>query len=75
MDLNCRNGSQIPVEERSAHEVRGVRGAFGNVQWAHEEAGVWNPAFDVTPESLVTGWVLDRGVFTREDVKNGALIP
>jgi hypothetical protein len=28
----------------------------------------------VTPESLVTAWVLDRGVFNREDVRNGALV-
>lgn len=75
VDLNCKNGSEIPVEERAAHEVRGVRGGFGQVQWAADDAQVWNPAFDVTPESLVTGWILDRGVFTREDVKNGALVP
>lgn len=73
VDLNCKHGEEIPVEERSAHEVRGVHGAFGKVEWSAAESQVWNPAFDVTPESLVTAWVLDRGVFTREDVKNGAL--
>jgi methylthioribose-1-phosphate isomerase len=75
VDLQCKHGADIPVEERAAYEVRGVRGAFGNVEWSHPEAAVWNPAFDVTPESLVTAWVLDHGVFSREDVKNGALIP
>lgn len=75
VDLNCKTGNEIPIEERSAHEVRGVRGAFGNVEWSPADCKVWNPAFDVTPESLVTAWVLDRGVFTREDVKNGALVP
>lgn len=73
VDLQCKHGADIPVEERAAHEVRGVRGAFGGVEWAHPEASVWNPAFDVTPESLVTAWVLDRGVFLRDDVQNGAL--
>lgn len=73
VDTKCANGSGIPVEERSAHEVRGARGAFGNVEWAASTAQVWNPAFDVTPEALVTAWILDDGVFTREDVKNGAL--
>ena len=75
VDPSCAYGADIPVEERSAHEVRGVRGGFGSVEWSPADAQVWNPAFDVTPESLVTAWVLDRGVFTREDVRNGALVP
>lgn len=75
VDPQCPHGRDIPVEERRPEEVRGVRGAFGSVEWSAADAPVWNPAFDVTPESLVTAWVLDRGVFTREDVKNGALIP
>ncbi len=74
VDVNCAHGGDIPVEERAAQEVRGVRGAFGNIEWSAKNAEVWNPAFDVTPESLVTAWVLDRGVFTREDVRQGALI-
>lgn len=74
VDEQCQSGMEIPVEERSAHEVRGVRGSFGEVDWAHPDSEVWNPAFDVTPESLVTAWILDRGVFTREDVRNGALL-
>ncbi len=73
VDRDCPHGAEIPVEERHPFEVRGARGAFGNVEWAHPEAKVWNPAFDVTPESLVTAWVLDHGVFDRNDVKLGAL--
>jgi methylthioribose-1-phosphate isomerase len=73
VDLNCPHGGDIPVEERSAHEVRGVRGGFGAVEWSAANAQVWNPAFDVTPETLVTAWVMDRGIFTREDVLKGAL--
>ena len=72
VDPNCPHSGGIPIEERPAHEVRGARGAFGNVEWAASNAEVWNPAFDVTPEALVTAWILDDGVFTREDVKNGA---
>jgi methylthioribose-1-phosphate isomerase len=74
VDASCPNGSEIPVEKRSADEVRGVKGSFGQVILSLENAPVWNPAFDVTPESLVTAWILDRGVYTREDVKAGALV-
>jgi methylthioribose-1-phosphate isomerase len=70
VDPKCAHGEEIPVEERSADEVRGVRQEI----WAPRQSPVWNPAFDVTPEALVTGWVLDRGVFDRADVNNGALL-
>lgn len=39
----------IPIEQRAASEVTGVAGSFGSVQWAPENAPVYNPAFDVTP--------------------------
>ncbi len=67
VDLNCRSGDDIPIEERVGHEVRGVRGAFGAVEWAPSDAKVYNPSFDVTPAELVTGWVLDAGCFSRAD--------
>ncbi|MGE4133801.1 MAG: S-methyl-5-thioribose-1-phosphate isomerase [Bdellovibrionales bacterium] len=75
VDVNCASGADIPVEERSPQEVRGAKGSFGQVEWAASGSEVWNPAFDVTPNALVTAWVMDRGVFTVEDVRSGALIP
>ena len=57
--------------QRDGAEVRGVAGAFGEVEWAPSEAPVWNPAFDVTPASLVTAWVLDTGVFDSAAIARG----
>jgi len=71
LDPACPNGDAIPIEQRAATEVTGVAGSFGAVQWAPENARVYNPAFDVTPASLISGWVLDTGVVTPEDVANG----
>ena len=51
-------GDAIEIEQRSPDEVR--RG-FGTLT-AAEEAGVYNPAFDVTPAALITAIVSDRGV-------------
>lgn len=73
VDPQCNDGSQIPIEQRSAAEVRGVAGSFGEVCWAPSDAPVFNPAFDVTPASLVTGWVLDSGVLDQAAVAAGAL--
>jgi methylthioribose-1-phosphate isomerase len=51
-------GDAIEIEQRAADEIR--RG-FG-VLTAAEAANVHNPAFDVTPASLITAIVSDRGV-------------
>ena len=51
LDPNCVSGREIPIEERKAAEVH--RGA----------SPVWNPAFDVTPRSLITRIVLENGLF------------
>ncbi|MRS14028.1 S-methyl-5-thioribose-1-phosphate isomerase [Enterobacteriaceae bacterium RIT691] len=72
LDPHCPNGDAIPIEQRAATEVTGVAGSFGAVQWAPENAGVYNPAFDVTPAALISGWVLDTGVVLPDAVKAGA---
>ena len=69
VDLNCPSGDHIPIEQRQAFELKGVRGHFGDVQWAKDEgAEPYNPAFDVTPAELVTGWILDTGVYDQETI-------
>ena len=57
VDLETATGADIPIEHRSAEEVR--RG-FGKVT-APDEADVWSPAFDVTPNELVSGIVTEWG--------------
>ncbi|EKT62935.1 S-methyl-5-thioribose-1-phosphate isomerase [Providencia burhodogranariea] len=71
LDANCLNGNLIPIEQRAASEVTGVSGQFGTVNWAPENAKVYNPAFDVTPAALISAWVLDSGIITPEQVQNG----
>jgi methylthioribose-1-phosphate isomerase len=75
LDRLCPNGDAIPIEQRAASEVTGVSGSFGSVQWAPENAAVFNPAFDVTPAKLISGWVLDTGVVTPAQVQIGIFQP
>lgn len=58
VDLATPSGREIPIEHRSDEELR--RG-FGRTTVAGG-AGVWTPAFDVTPATLVTAIVTERGV-------------
>jgi methylthioribose-1-phosphate isomerase len=59
IDPTLASGGQIPIEERDALEVRRV-GAHAT---APENSPVFNPAFDVTPASLITAIITERGVF------------
>ncbi|MBV1869406.1 MAG: hypothetical protein KUG76_00750 [Gammaproteobacteria bacterium] len=72
-DANCKIGVNIPVEQRAQSEVTGVKGNFGEVNWSSEKANAFNPAFDVTPASMVTAWVLDSGVYALNDIQQGIL--
>ena len=58
IDLSTPTGAEIPIEERSDREVTHV----GSTRMAPEGAGIWNPAFDVTPHRLVSGIITERGI-------------
>lgn len=57
-DFSTATGDAIPIEERSPDEVR----KFGGMLVAPPTVAVFNPAFDVTPSSLVSGIVTEYGV-------------
>jgi methylthioribose-1-phosphate isomerase len=58
IDLDSASGEAIPIEERDAREVTHLR----EQRLAPEGIEVHNPAFDVTPNELVTAIITDRGV-------------
>ena len=58
IDLDTPDGDAIPIELRSASEVLEVNG----VRVAPEDTQAYNPAFDVTPASLVSAIVTELGV-------------
>lgn len=57
-DLNLQTGAAIPIEERSGEEVAYIAGQ------RMVPAGVpcLHPAFDVTPASLITAIITERGL-------------
>jgi methylthioribose-1-phosphate isomerase len=72
--------AQIPIEERSADEVRWMRGrtaegALVTVNILPAGTAAANPAFDVTPARLVTGIITERGVCPATRAGLGRLYP
>lgn len=75
-DWQLKDGvKDIPIEQRSADEVRHVWGLDGRtptrVLICPEASPAANFAFDVTPARLVTGFITERGVCraTPEDIR------
>jgi len=69
IDWSIRDGiREIPVEERSADEVRTISGRRSDgrietVELFSAETAAHNPAFDVTPAALVSGLITEHGIF------------
>lgn len=59
IDLSLSSGNQIVIEERSAKELLHSEGGLGK-QVAASGISVWNPAFDVTPASLISGIITEK---------------
>ncbi len=57
-DEHTASGAGIIIEERDAEEVRN----FGGTQTAPKDVNVLNPAFDVTPGELITGFITEKGI-------------
>jgi methylthioribose-1-phosphate isomerase len=68
IDWTIKDGVRdVPIEERSADEVKRMTGRLDNgeiatVLIAPEDSPAANPAFDVTPARLVTGLITERGI-------------
>ncbi|MCK4807393.1 MAG: S-methyl-5-thioribose-1-phosphate isomerase, partial [Candidatus Aegiribacteria sp.] len=44
--------------------------ALGGRKLLPETAGVWNPAFDVTPAPLITAIICEKGVLFSPDIES-----
>ncbi|MBI4974794.1 MAG: S-methyl-5-thioribose-1-phosphate isomerase [Candidatus Omnitrophica bacterium] len=60
-DFRIKSGKDIPIEERDAKEVRSVLGRV----IAPKNVKVYNPAFDVTPNELITAIITEKGIFRK----------
>ncbi len=57
-DPDCPDGSSIPIENRGADEIR----RCGKKLIAPFDSPVHNPAFDITPHTLIKGIITENGI-------------
>ncbi len=71
-DLTKMNGDAIPIEERDADEILGL--SFQGERVAPKKAKARNPAFDITPNRLISCFVTEKGVISPPYKKNLSFI-
>lgn len=65
IDLSLATGDDIVIEERPHQEITHIK----NIHIAAPGINCWNPAFDVTPASLITGGIVtENGVYPPERI-------
>ena len=64
IDPNIKTGDEIVIELRDKKEVIEVNGKL----ICDERVNVINPAFDVTPASLITGIITEYGIFKPNEI-------
>jgi methylthioribose-1-phosphate isomerase len=63
-DFNTKTGKDIVIEERSETEVTMLQG----IRIAPVGSKAKNPAFDVTPAELVTGFITEKGILKPSEI-------
>lgn len=58
IDFNIKTGEEIPIEERNSEEITEIAGK----KIAPDGVKTFSPAFDVTPNDLITAIVTELGV-------------
>lgn len=56
IDLKCTSGKDIMIEERNKKEITEIKG----VKITSDEYNVYSPAFDVTPNELISGIITEN---------------
>ncbi|RZW05760.1 MAG: S-methyl-5-thioribose-1-phosphate isomerase [Rhodobacteraceae bacterium] len=81
IDWSVSDGvAEIPIEERAEVEITHIQGTnegggIGTVRVTPEGTPGGNPAFDVTPNRLVTGLITERGVAEASSAGLARLFP
>jgi methylthioribose-1-phosphate isomerase len=66
IDFSLSSGSQIPIEERDSKEIYQI----GDIRICPKDIDFYNPAFDVTPATLITAIITEKGATPPDRLAN-----
>jgi len=70
VDLESDSFEDFKIEFRDENEVKYIRSKEGEVLIANPGSDALNPAFDITPPELITGYITSRGILNQEELIN-----
>ena len=59
IDMDCPDGAHIPIEERDPDEIKNM---WYEKPMALQSVKCYNPAFDVTDHTLISGIITEKGI-------------
>jgi methylthioribose-1-phosphate isomerase len=65
IDMKIDSGKKVPIENRPAEEVM----YFQETQSSLNQTEILNPAFDITPASLIDYIVTEKGIIHEPNTK------
>ncbi|MEX0845742.1 MAG: S-methyl-5-thioribose-1-phosphate isomerase [Balneolaceae bacterium] len=65
-DLETETGDEIEIEERDSEEVT----FLGKTPITPKKTDAYNPAFDITPNKYITGFITEKGIVEPDFTKN-----
>jgi len=74
-DRETKTGKEIVIEERESDELRYVWGfnsqesRYQRVSLYLDETNFYNPAFDITPNELITGYITSKGILSAVELE------
>ncbi len=69
IDINCKSGKHIKIEERASEEVLSIKGK----RIAPIGVKARNPVFDITPAIYIKGIITEKGIVKADKKSIGKL--
>lgn len=66
IDFNCADGNEMEPEMRPSYEVTDM---YYDKPMAPKGIDVYNPAYDITPAELITGFITEKGLLKPGELK------
>ncbi len=70
IDKDSESIDEFKIELRDSNEVKYVKGQTEEILVANPGSEVLNPAFDITPPNLISGYITPSGVLNQEELIN-----
>lgn len=70
IDYDTKDRTDIEIELRAPDEITTIKTNKRELKIANPNSDAYNPAFDITPPELITGYITPKGVFNQQELVN-----